>query len=133
MLELSWSEAASRVGQLERPEEVGGLLEVGANSEDLVDQVLHADNAVLAKVVLDQLIVGESNALLVDLAVSTLVDELADGLEVGVAVGNVGVDNGEHLLCGLGELDEDAVVDLEETEELEDLSWLGCDLVDTDR
>ena len=34
-------------------------------------------------------------------------------------------------MCSLGDLDEDAVVDLQETEELEDLSWLGCNLVDT--
>jgi hypothetical protein len=34
-------------------------------------------------------------------------------------------------LCGLGEFDEDTVVDLEETEELEDLARLGRDLVDT--
>lgn len=41
-------EAASRRGELEGPEEVAGLLEVGANSVDLVDEVLHADNAELA-------------------------------------------------------------------------------------
>ena len=131
MLEFSWSEAASRVGQLEGPEEVGSLLEIGANGVDLVDQVFHADDAVLAKVVLDQLVVSESNTFLVDLAVSTLVDELTDRLEVGVAICDVGIDDGQHLLCSLGELDEDTVVDLEESEELQNLSWLGSDLVDT--
>lgn len=131
MSELSRTEAAVGVGQLEGPEEVAGLLEVGADSVDLVDQILHADNTVLAKVVLNQLVVGQSNTLLVDLAVSTLVDELADGLEVGVAVGNVGVYDGQHLLSGLGELDENTVVDLDETEKLEDLAWLRSDLVDT--
>ena len=34
--------------QLERPEEVGRLLEVGADGEDLVDQILHTDDVVLA-------------------------------------------------------------------------------------
>jgi hypothetical protein len=34
-------------------------------------------------------------------------------------------------LCGLCQTDEDAVIDLEESEELEDLARLGCDLVDT--
>jgi len=35
-------------GQLEGPQEVVGHLEVLAGREDLVDQVLHADEAVLA-------------------------------------------------------------------------------------
>jgi hypothetical protein len=96
-----------------------------------MDQVLHADDAELAEVVLDQLVVCKRNALLVDLAISTLVDELTDRLEVGVAIGDVWVDNGKHLLGGLGQANEDAVVDLEKSEELEDLSGLGGDFIDT--
>lgn len=107
------------------------MLEVGADGEDLVDQIFHADYAELAQIIFDQLVVGERDALLVDLAISTLVDELAHRLQVGVAVGDVGVDNGEHLLRGFGETDENAVVDLEESEELEDLARLWGDFVDT--
>ena len=131
MLDLAGVEATVGVGELEGPEEVVGLLEVGANGVDLVDQVFHADNAVLAEVLLNDLVVGKSNALLVDLSVATLVDELTDSLEVGVTVGDVGVDNSQHLLGGLGETDEDTVVDLEQTEKLQDLTGLGSDLVDT--
>lgn len=131
VLDLAGVEATVGVGELEGPEEVVGLLEVGANGVDLVDQVFHADNAVLAEVLLNDLVVGKSNALLVDLSVATLVDELTDSLEVGVTVGDVGVDNSQHLLGGLGETDEDTVVDLEQTEELQDLTGLGSDLVDT--
>jgi len=131
VVELSLVEAAVGVGELERPQEVAGLLEVGADSEDLVDQVFHAHHAVLAHVVLNKLVVGKSNALLVDLAVPTLVDELTDGLEVGVAIGDVGIDDGKHLLGGLGQPNEDTAVDLDEAEELEDLARLGSNLVDT--
>ena len=131
VLDLAGVEATVGVGELEGPEEVVGLLEVGANGVDLVNQVFHADNAVLAEVLLNDLVVGKSNALLVDLSVATLVDELTDSLEVGVTVGDVGVDNSQHLLGGLGETDEDTVVDLEQTEELQDLTGLGSDLVDT--
>lgn len=131
VLELAGAEAASGVAELEGPQEVGGLLEVGADGEDLVDEVLHADDAVLAEVLLDDGVVGQGDALLVDLAVAALVDELLDGLQVGVAVGDPGLDDLEHLSGGLGDLDEDAVVDLEETEELEDLAGLGGHLVDT--
>lgn len=131
VLELAGAETAGGVGQLEGPEEVVGLLEVGANGVDLVDQILHADNAELAEVLLDDLVVGEGSALLVDLSVTTLVQKLADGLKVGVSVGNVGVDDSQHLLGGLGETNESTRVDLEQTQKLEDLAGLGSNLVDT--
>lgn len=131
VLELAGAETTSWVGKLEWPEEVGGLLEVGADGVDLVDEVLHADNAVLAEVLLDDLVVGERNTLLVDLAVTALVDKLTDGLKVGVTVGDEWLDDLEHLNGSLGQLDEDTVVDLEKTEELEGLALLWVNLVDT--
>lgn len=131
MLELAGAEATGGVAELERPQEVGGLLEVGADGEDLVDEILHADNAVLAEVVLNDSVVSEGNALLIDLAVTSLVDELLDGLQVGVTVGDPGLNDLEHLSGGLGDLDEDTVVNLKETEKLEDLAGLGGHLVDT--
>jgi hypothetical protein len=131
VLELAGAEATSGVGELEGPEEVVGLLEVGANGVDLVDQILHADNAVLAKGLLNDLVVGERDTLLVDLSVTTLVDELTDALKVGVTVSDVGVDDGQHLLGGLGEADEGTVVDLDQTEKLQDLAGLRSNLVDT--
>lgn len=131
VLELAGVEATVGVGQLEGPQEVGGLLEVGANSVDLMDEILHADNAVLAEVLLNDGVVGQGNALLVDLSVTALVDELLDALQVGVTVGDPGLDDLDHLGDGLGDTHEDTVVDLKETEELEDLAGLGGNLVDT--
>jgi len=131
VLEFSGAEATVGVAKLEGPQEVGGLLEVGADGVDLVDEIFHADDAVLAEVLLDDGVVSQGNALLVDLAVTALVDELLDALEVGIAVSNPGLDDLDHLSGSLGDTDEDTVVDLEETEELEDLAGLGGDLVDT--
>ena len=133
MLELPPMEPTSRIAQLEWPQEIARLLEVRANGIDLVDQVLHAHNAKFAKVLLDDGVVAERDALLGDFAIPTLVDELANGLERGVAVGNVGLHDLDHLHGWLGEADEDAIVDLEETEELEDLAGLWRNLVDTAR
>ena len=48
-----------------------------------------------------------------------------------VPVCNVGLDETEHLLSSLRDLDEDTVVDLQKTEELQDLAGLGRNLVDT--
>jgi hypothetical protein len=107
------------------------LLEVGSNSEDLVDQILHADNAVLTEGTLNDGVVGESNALLLDLSISTLVDELTDSLQVGVSVCDPWLNNLEHLKSGLGHANKDTIVDLEKTEELKNLAGLWCDLVDT--
>ena len=92
---------------------------------------LLTDNAVLAELLLNDGVVGDGDTLAVDLGVTALVDELTDSLKVGLAVGNVGLNETEHLLSGLGDTDEDTVVDLEEAEELEDLLGLGGKLRDT--
>nr|GFD58055.1 hypothetical protein [Tanacetum cinerariifolium] len=62
VLELAGTEATGGRGQLEGPQEVGGLLEVGADGVDLVDEVLNADNAVLAEVLLDDVVAGDGQA-----------------------------------------------------------------------
>ena len=131
VLELPGVEATGGVAQLEGPQEVGGLLEVGADRVDLVDEILNADDTVLAEVLLNDGVVGEGNALLVDLSVSALVDELLDALQVGVTVSDPRLDDLDHLGGSLGDTDEDTVVDLQETEQLEDLAGLRGDLVDT--
>jgi len=131
MSELSCTESTGWVAELEWPQEVGSLLEVGTNGEDLVDQVLHADNAVLAKAVFNNGVIGKSNSLLVDLSISALVDELAGGLKVRISVRDPWLDNFEHLESGLGHANKDTIVDLKKAEKLEDLARLGCDLVDT--
>jgi len=85
----------------------------------------------MTKGLLNDSIVRERDTLLVDLSVSTLVDEFTDGLQVGGTVSDVGLDQLKHLSSGVGETKEDTVVDLEKTEQLEDLAGLGSDVVDT--
>jgi hypothetical protein len=72
VLELPLVEAAVGAVQLEGPQEVRGLLEVGADGVDLVDEILHTDHAVLSEVLLDDLVVSQRQALLVNLAISAL-------------------------------------------------------------
>ena len=131
MSEFASAESSSWVAELEWPQEVGSLLEVGSDSIDLVDQILHTDDTVLAETTLNNGVVGKSNTLLLDLSVSALVDELTDGLQVGVSVGDPWLDNLEHLEGSLCHANENTIVDLEKTEELKDLSGLWCNLVDT--
>ena len=123
-------EAAEGRAELEGPEEVVGLLEVGTDGPNLMDQVLNAGNALLAKAVSDDRVVVESNSGSVDLAVAALVDELAHGVAGWVSVGDVWLHNSEHVDRGLVQLDEHGVVQLTESEELHDLLGLGWKLVD---
>ena len=113
------------------------MLEVGSNRIDLVDHIINKKNSVLAQVLLNDGVVRQRDSLWVaalvhpDLAVTTLVDELANALQVGVSIGDEWLDNLEHLHCGFGEADKDAGVDLKEAEQLERLALLGIDLIDT--
>lgn len=86
-LELALAPPTSRVAQLERPQKVARLLEVRADRCDLVDQVLHAEDIVFPELVLDHGVGGEGEALVLDFAVSALVDEFADGFQVRLAEG----------------------------------------------
>lgn len=72
VLELPLVETAVGAVQLEWPQEVRGLLEVGADSVDLVDEVLHTDHAVLSEVLLDDLVVSQRQTLLINLAITAL-------------------------------------------------------------
>ncbi|RUP49607.1 hypothetical protein BC936DRAFT_142056 [Jimgerdemannia flammicorona] len=92
------------------------LLELRANGDDLVNQILDGDDAEFAEGLFNNSVVGEGDALLVDLGVAALVDEFADGFEIGLTVGDVGFNELEHLLGSGGEANENAVVDLEQTE-----------------
>jgi hypothetical protein len=65
MTELSCAEATSWVGELEWPQEVVDLLEVGADGEDFVDDIFNADYTKLSEFCLNDGIVCESNTLLV--------------------------------------------------------------------
>ena len=131
MLEFSCPESSRRVAEFEWPQEVACLFEIRSDGKDLVDQILHAHNTVLAQVVLDQLIVGERNTLFVDFAVAALVNELADGLEVWVTISDVRFDDFEHLASGFCEPNEDTTVDLNEAQQLENLAGLRSNFVDT--
>ena len=133
MLEFPSVEAAGRVGEFEWPQEVAGLLEIWSDGIDLMDQVLDTDNTVFAEVIFNKLVVCERDTLLVDFAISALVNKLTNRFEIGIAVSDVWVDNGQHFSCSLGQTNEDTIVDLEETKKLENLARLWRNLVDTGR
>jgi hypothetical protein len=150
VLEFPGAPAASGIGEFERPQEVGRLLEVGASSENLVDKIFYREDVELLEASFDDSIVGEGDALFVDLAVPTLVNKFANGLQVGLAmgqirnkwlhdkctgwnipVGDIGLDQTKHLLSRPGSLDKDTIVDLQQTKELQNLAGLRRNFIDT--
>ena len=105
------SEALLGGVELEWPEEVVGLLEVGSEGGDLVDEVLNASNTVLlTKDLLDDGVVSEGDSGSVDLTVASLVDELLDGGLRRITIGDVRLDSSEHVNGCLVQSDEHSVV-----------------------
>jgi len=122
--------AATSVVQLEVPQKVVGHFEVGADGVDLMNEVLDTDDAELAESLLDDFVVESASSSL-KLAESAFVDKFADRLEVGVTPGDVGIGDTQHAQRRLVQLDERRVVDLTQTQQLEDLSDSGMESVDT--
>ena len=61
------SPSPSWVVQLEGPQEVGSILEVWSNSENLVDQILNTDDSQLAQLVLNDVVGGDGSSVSIDL------------------------------------------------------------------
>jgi hypothetical protein len=91
------------------------------------------DDTKFTELLLDDRVVGDGDSLTVNLGVTPLVDEFSDGFEVDLAVCDVWTDQLEHLLSGFSDSNEDTVVDLEQSEELQDLLGFRSDLGDTAR
>ena len=61
------SPSPSWVVQLEGPQEVGSVLEVWSNGEDLVNQILDTDDSKLAQLALDDIVGGDGSTSAIDL------------------------------------------------------------------
>merc|ERR1719228_475665 len=125
------SPSTSGVVKLEGPQEVAGILEVGTNSVDFVDQVLNTDDVLLAQVSFNCLIRFDGDTLSSHLDKSTFVDKFSNRLQVWSTPGNIRLTDSQHVYCGFIKLDEHSIVDLSETKELQHFLNLGCHLIDT--
>jgi len=124
-------ESTAGVGELEWPQEVVGLLEVGTDGVNFVDEVGSALDSGALESLSNNSVGGDRNALLVDLSESTFVDKILDGGASGVAVSDVRFDQSEHSDGGFVQLHESAVVKLTKTKELHDFLGLGRNSNDT--
>ena len=126
-------ETTSRGSELERPEESVDFLEVRTNGVNLVDDILSTVDTQMTEILGNQAVVGQGDSRSVDLEVSSLVDKLADSSQRRVAESNIWSNSSEHLRNWTIDLQEHTVVELLQSEELQDLSWLRGHLVDTDQ
>jgi len=112
-------------GELERPQEVVRFLEAWPYGVYFVDEICTALYSNGPNALLDDGVVSNGNALFVELAKSTLVDELLNSRTSGIAIGNIRFNKAKHANCRLIELDEGGIVDLSKAEKLHDLLGLG--------
>jgi len=101
------------------------------NSENVVDNVFYANDVAFTKVVLYELVVLEGNALAVDFTVTTLVYELANGLEIRISVCNEWFHQVKHLHHRFRHSDEHGIVELTQTQQFQDLAGLRAHTIDT--
>ena len=131
MTELALLPHVVGVGELEGPKEVVDFLKVRTDSDDFMNEVFDTDNTVLAKGLFNDSIVMDRDTLLLNLGISTLVDQFTNGLQVGGTVSDIGLNELEHFRGSLVQADKDTIVDLQQTQELKHLTRLGGNVVDT--
>jgi len=124
-------ETTKRSAQLEGPQEVVGLLEVRADSVNLVNKILNIDDTILSKCLLNDAVVRRGGSALVLLAITTLVNQLPDTLQVGVSISNIRLNPAQHIHGSLVHLHEHPVEDLSQPQQLHDRPDLGVHVVDT--
>lgn len=100
-----------------------------------MNQILNGENVMFSKGSFNDSVIVERNALLVDFPIAALIYQFADGLEIRLPVkvemrwiAKIGLKDTpvcyirlhepQHLLRGLGNLDEDTIVDLQQAEQL---------------
>jgi len=67
-------ETSSWSSKLEWPQEVVGFLEVGTDAVDLVDQILNANDTLLAQNLFDNGVAGQRNSLFIDFTITSFKD-----------------------------------------------------------
>jgi len=118
-------------GKLEWPQEVVGFLEFWTAGDDFVDEVFDASNTDFTEFSFNDAVVSERKSSSLDFTAASFVDKFADSLSGWITVGNEWLNHLDHVPCGFVKLDENGVVQLSQSEELQDFLWLWGKLSDT--
>mmetsp|Transcript_25127 Transcript_25127/g.37179 ORF Transcript_25127/g.37179 Transcript_25127/m.37179 type:complete len:223 (-) Transcript_25127:51-719(-) len=117
--------------ELERPQEVIGLLEGRSYSDKLMDEISTAIDSMGRESILNDGVLGDRNTTLIDLSKSTLVHELLNGGTGRDSISYIRLDKTKHADSSLVQSNKGSIVDLTKTEELHNLLGLGVDSDDT--
>lgn len=117
--------------EFEWPEEVVGFLEFWSTSSDFVDQIFNARDTNFAEFSSNDGVVSKWNSASVNLTVSSLVDQVGNGLSRWESVSHKWLNDSDHVPGSLVKLNEGTVMELSQSKELQDLLWLWSKLVDT--
>jgi len=99
---------------------------------NLLNQFLEAgDSESIIKSIINGFVARKWDSLSVDLSVSSLVDQLGNGLSVWNSVSDPWLNNSKHVHGGLVVLEEDGVVNLEKSQKSENFLWLRGESVNT--
>ena len=120
-----------RRGQLHRPQEVRALLEVRANGVNLVNQIFDANDTLIAQHLLHHAVIRQRNSLLVNLTVTSLVNQIFHRLQVRVTPHDVRLNLSQSVHRGFVHLHEDAVVNLSQSQQLQNVPRLRVHVVQT--
>ena len=96
-----------------------------------MDEIFDGVDVLLSEDLFNSVVGLEGNSLLVDLAVTSLEDELSDGFIGGITISDVWLNSSEHIDGSLVKLDEDTVVELSQSEESHDSDGFGIEFVNT--
>jgi len=110
--------------ELEGPEESVGLLEMGSNGKDLVNQVFNTNNVVLFKSAFNNVVASNGHSLTIDLSKTTFVNQFSHGLEIGITISNIRFNEGQHLLGSFGKSNKYTVVNLSQSQKSKNFSGL---------
>jgi len=117
--------------EFEWPQETVGFSEVRSASVNFVNQIFNALNSELSEGLVDDIIIGDGDSLVENLSMSSLVDQRTNRLEVGISKSNVWFDALQHVQSGSSQSDENTIVNLSQSQELQDLLWFRSQTVDT--
>ena len=98
-----------------------------------MDEIFNTGDSVFAEFTFDDGVIGKRKSSSLDFTASSFVDELRNSLSGWISVGDEWLDHLDHVPCGFVEFDENGVVELSQSEELEDFLWLWGKLSDTTR
>ena len=98
-----------------------------------MDEILNTGDSVFTEFSLNNGVISDWDSSSLDLTATSLVDEFADGLSGWITVGNEWLDHLDHVPCGFVKFDENGVVQLSQSEELQNFLWLWGKLSDTVR